>query len=118
MRPFAALALAAATLALSSCSLFGPRTMTQNGFEMLVNSDAAPASCRAVARISARADCACWDQMSYNRVRGRAHDSLREQALSRFPGSDALALSTVDMFLNNAVAHGTVYDCFADTASL
>ncbi len=73
-------------------------------------------SCQLIGAVIASADCDCYDKMSYDRVKVRASENLRIKALDQYPGVDRLEISSVDLYLNNAVAHGQVYDCTSELA--
>ena len=68
-------------------------------------------SCEALGPLTAEADCACYDKMSYLRVEAKASDNLAHAAHSEYPETDLVQVSEVDVFLNNAVAHGVAYRC-------
>ena len=68
-------------------------------------------SCEALGPLTAEADCACYDKMSYLRVEAKASDNLAHAAHSEYPETDIVQVSEVDVFLNNAVAHGVAYKC-------
>lgn len=70
-------------------------------------------SCEALGTLTAEADCACYDKMSYLRVEARASNNLAHAAHSEYPETDLVQVSDVDLFLNNAVAHGIAYKCDA-----
>ncbi len=70
-------------------------------------------SCEVLGTVTARADCNCYDKMSYDRVRRRASDKLQEQAREQYPETDLVKVGNVDLFLNTAVAHGVAYQCLA-----
>jgi hypothetical protein len=72
---------------------------------------AAYASCEVLGTLTATADCACYDEMSYEQVRGEAAASLEQQARSLYPDSDAVEVYEVDLYLNNAIARGIAYRC-------
>ena len=75
-------------------------------------SKAPPApDCEALGPLTAEADCACFDKMSYQRVEARASDNLSAAALNTYPETDVVQVSEVDLFLNNAVAHGVAFRC-------
>ena len=73
-------------------------------------------ACQLIGAVIASADCDCYDKMSYDRVKVRASENLRLKALDQYPGVDRLEISSVDLYLNNAVAHGQVYDCTPELA--
>jgi hypothetical protein len=68
-------------------------------------------SCEALGPLTAEADCACYDKMSYQRVEAEASDKLAYAAHTEYPETDWVQVSEVDLFLNNAVAHGVAYKC-------
>ena len=68
-------------------------------------------SCKALGPLTAEADCACYDKMSYLRVEAEASDKLAYAAHTEYPETDWVQVSEVDLFLNNAVAHGVAYKC-------
>lgn len=73
-------------------------------------------SCEVLGTVTARAECNCYDKMSYDRVRQRASEKLQEQARQQYPDTDLVKVGNVDLFLNNAVAHGVAYQCLAKSS--
>jgi hypothetical protein len=47
-------------------------------------------------------------------VRGEASRNLEQQARMRYPDSDRIEISSVNLYLNNAVARGVAYKCSAN----
>lgn len=68
-------------------------------------------SCEVLGLVTANAECACYDRMSYEQVRGQASSNVLEAARSKYPDTDVVRVSSVDLYLNNAVAHGVAYRC-------
>jgi len=78
---------------------------------MLVASKTGHESCKMLGSVTAEADCACYDKLSYDRVRGAASRNLELKARAQYPDSDLIEVSGVNLYLNNAVAHGIAYKC-------
>ena len=52
-----------------------------------------PFECEVLGTVVARAECNCYDKMSYDRVRQRASEKLQEQARQQYPETDLDSLS-------------------------
>lgn len=74
-------------------------------------------SCVPLGPVSGSASCNCFDKLSYDRVRGQAAEDLKRQAFEHYPDSDRVEVSSVEIYLNNAVARGVAYRCPDVTAS-
>ncbi len=96
----------------TGCAHFSSTDHPSSSYQLAATS-VARESCQVLGTVTARADCACYDKMSYDRVRGRASDNLQRQARQQYPNSDLVEVSDVVLFLNNAVAHGVAYQCVA-----
>lgn len=68
-------------------------------------------SCEILGQVTANAECACYDKMSYDQLRGQVTSNARALAKSRYPDSDMVQVLDVDLYLNNAIAHGVAYKC-------
>jgi len=89
----------------------------QSSVHQLLSIPVPDESCEVLGTVTARADCNCYDKMSYERVRQRASEKLQEQARQQYPATDLVKVGNVDLFLNNAVAHGVAYQCLAKNNS-
>lgn len=67
--------------------------------------------CEVLGQVTANAECACYDRMSYKRLQGQATSKALNMARRRYPDSDVVRISSVDVYLNSAVAHGIAYRC-------
>ncbi len=108
-----AFGLIAAGLVTSGCARLAPVAADQAPAYHALAPTTPNESCEVLGHLTARADCACYDKMSYDRVRGRASENMQEQARSQYPESDLVEVSNIDLFLNTAVAHGVAYKCLA-----
>lgn len=102
-------------LAASGCTGLQPSAIPadQSPAYQWISSTVPPESCVPLGPVSGSADCACYDKMSYDNVRGKASTNLRERALAQYPDSDLIEVSTVELYLNSAVARGVAYKCLA-----
>ncbi len=83
---------------------------------LLLSANVPSESCEVLGTVTARADCACYDKLSYDRVRERASQKLQQLARQQYPSTDVVEVANVDLFLNNAVAHGVAYRCLAENS--
>lgn len=67
--------------------------------------------CEVLGQVTVNAECACYDRMSYMRLQGQASSKAVKLARRRYPDSDLVRISSVDVYLNSAVAHGIAYRC-------
>ena len=111
LRPVAAVCT---FLLLSGCFWNSPTAQAPQAYNQLAVVNSADKSCRVLGQVTARADCACHDKMSYDHVRGQASRNLEQQARMRYPDSDRIEISSVNLYLNNAVARGVAYKCSAN----
>ena len=105
--------LITAVMVISGCAQFASVPADQDPAFHALSPGTPNESCEVLGKLTARADCACYDKMSYDRVRGRASENVQEQARTQYPESDVVEVSNVDLFLNHAVAHGVAYRCLA-----
>ena len=110
-------AIVLVSIAASGCSLIGPVADNSEPVRFDFTDASTYGSCQLIGAVIASADCDCYDKMSYDRVKVRASENLRLKALDQYPGVDRLEISSVDLYLNNAVAHGQVYDCTPELAT-
>lgn len=71
------------------------------------------AGCQRLGAVVVETSCACSSMLTYDRLANRAQTKLRAEAMQKYPQSDTLALQTLDLYLNNAVASGVAYVCGA-----
>lgn len=96
-----------AILGLTGCSLMNPDELGNRA-----ESEFAIAStCEPLGSLTARADCDCYDKMSYDKVRGEATENLYLEARTNYPESNRVEISSVALYMNSAVAKGTAYRC-------
>jgi hypothetical protein len=117
MRNLRILAVPAGVLLLvvSGCTSLQPSAVPadQSPNYQWISSTVPTESCVPLGPVSGSADCECYDKMSYDNVRGKASSNLRERALAKYPDSDLIQVSNVELYLNSAVAHGVAYRCVA-----
>lgn len=101
-------------LLLTGCIWNSPAPEAPHVYDQLAVVNSAGNACQVLGQVTARADCACHDKMSYDHVRGEASRNLEQQARMRYPDSDRIEISSVNLYLNNAVARGVAYKCSAN----
>jgi len=69
--------------------------------------------CVELGPVAAEATCACSNKRTYDRLQREAEDRLQSNAQSLYPTSDAVSVSGIDLYMNNAVATGIAYRCSA-----
>ncbi len=109
------LGVSLAVIVCAGCTSFAPSPSIFPSDYPTVSRTTPGSSCEALGPLTAEADCACYDKMSYLRVEAKASENLAHAAHTTYPETDLVQVSDVDVFLNNAVAHGVAYKC--DTAA-
>jgi hypothetical protein len=98
-------------IALVAAGLAGCSTLDTSPASADQQAYAVSSICEPLGVLTARVDCDCYDKMSYDKVRFDAKENLHVQARTSYPESNRVEISSVDLYMNSAVAKGTAYRC-------
>jgi len=108
----AALAIFVIFLAAGCSSLPGRSPSdSQTAMDLPFVAAASNGACEPLGALTALADCDCYDKMSYDSVRNLATENLYREAQVNYPTSNVVEISSVNLYLNRAVAKGVAYRC-------
>jgi hypothetical protein len=104
----------ALTALISGCSFTAPGggAASRSGTEATTNSQLTTTErCQVLGGITADAACDCYDEFSYSLLRKAATRALEAEAAARYPESNQIEVSSIELYMNTAEAHGTAYRC-------